>query len=346
MTVAVVGATGYTGRLVCAELVRRGTPFVAVARNPEKLERVEGASDRRVADTSDPEALRTALEGTRAALSCVGPFVDLGEPVLGACIDAGVHYADTTGEQAFMRTVFDDYGARARDAGVALVPAIGFDYVPGDMGAALAAKELGTAPERIRVSYLVRGMKSSDGTKRTGMRVAELPCLAYRDGELTETSIGSVEREVDFDGRPTNVALWPGGEALTVPRHTGARNVEVYMRMPKAMARMARGHQKASPLFRAGKRAVGTGTRGPSDEDRKKGHYTVVAEAEGGGRTVRCTVTGTEMYGMTAAASAEALARMSADGFDAKGALAPSEAFDPEGFLGALSDYLSWDTAG
>lgn len=345
-SVAVIGATGYTGRLVSAELARRGTPFVAVARNREKLDRVDGARERRVADASDEPALRRALDGCRAALSCVGPFVDLGEPVLRACIDSGVHYADTTGEQAFMHTLFEGYGDRAREAGVALVPAIGFDYVPGDMGAALAARELGTAPERIRVSYLVRGVKSSDGTKRTGMRVAELPCLVYQDGELVESSIGAREREVDFDGRPTNVALWPGGEALTVPRHTGARTVEVYMRMPKALARMARGHQRASPLFRAGRRAVGTETRGPSEVDRKKGRYVVVAEAEHEGRLARCTVTGTDMYGMTAAASAEALERMTEDDFDGSGALAPSEAFDPEAFLGSLGDYLTWSLGG
>jgi short subunit dehydrogenase-like uncharacterized protein len=36
--VAVYGATGYTGRLVAAELLRRGAEAVLVGRNPAKLE--------------------------------------------------------------------------------------------------------------------------------------------------------------------------------------------------------------------------------------------------------------------------------------------------------------------
>ena len=36
--IAVYGATGYTGRLVCDELARRGADFVVSGRNPAKLE--------------------------------------------------------------------------------------------------------------------------------------------------------------------------------------------------------------------------------------------------------------------------------------------------------------------
>jgi short subunit dehydrogenase-like uncharacterized protein len=36
--IAVYGATGYTGRLVAAELRRRGAEFVLSGRNPAKLE--------------------------------------------------------------------------------------------------------------------------------------------------------------------------------------------------------------------------------------------------------------------------------------------------------------------
>jgi hypothetical protein len=70
--------------------------------------------------------------------------------------------------------------------------------------------------------------------------------------------------------------------------------------------------------------------------------YTKVAEARADGRSAKCVVEGSDSYGVTAAGCVEALVRMADAAFDGRGALAPSEAFDPEAFLAALGDYLSW----
>ena len=53
-------------------------------------------------------------------------------------------------------------------------------------------------------------------------------------------------------------------------------------------------------------------------------------------------VEGHDLYGVTAAACAEAAQRLGASGEPLSGALAPAEAFDPAGFLDALSGYLTW----
>jgi putative NADH-flavin reductase len=69
--VAVLGATGATGRLVVDELVRRGHTVVALTRTPdsggsEAVSRVRG-------DARDPAALRTLLVGADAVVSALGP---------------------------------------------------------------------------------------------------------------------------------------------------------------------------------------------------------------------------------------------------------------------------------
>src|SRR5919198_1303336 len=133
--IAVYGATGYTGRLVATELHRRGARAVLAGRNRAKLEMVAedlgGDVEVRAAPLDDPVALRDVLEPCAAVIACAGPFRLHGEPVLAAAVDACTHYLDTTGEQLFMRLVFEDYGSRADRAGVALVTAMGFDYVLG-----------------------------------------------------------------------------------------------------------------------------------------------------------------------------------------------------------------------
>ncbi len=71
MRVAVLGATGATGRLVVDELVRRGHTVVALARTPDRggpkaVSWVRG-------DARDPAALRDLLSGADAVVSALGP---------------------------------------------------------------------------------------------------------------------------------------------------------------------------------------------------------------------------------------------------------------------------------
>src|SRR5919197_6288493 len=123
--IAIYGATGYTGRLVAAELRRRGARAVLAGRNQAKLEIVAedlgGDVETRPARLDDAPALRRLLEPCAAVIACAGPFRLHGEPVLAAAVEAGTHYLDTTGEQRFMRKVFEDYGPPAERAGVALL---------------------------------------------------------------------------------------------------------------------------------------------------------------------------------------------------------------------------------
>ncbi|MET0761963.1 MAG: saccharopine dehydrogenase NADP-binding domain-containing protein, partial [Thermoleophilaceae bacterium] len=133
--IAVYGATGYTGRLVAAEVLRRGADAVLMGRNAAKLEIVAedlgGGVETRVAALDDAPVLREARASCAAVISCAGPFSDHGEPVLRAAIEAGIHYLDTTGEQTYIRRAFEEFGPEAQGAGVALLPAMGFDYAPG-----------------------------------------------------------------------------------------------------------------------------------------------------------------------------------------------------------------------
>ncbi|MFO0674054.1 MAG: NAD(P)H-binding protein [Polyangiaceae bacterium] len=85
--ILVHGATGFTGRLVCAALSRRGIPFAAGGRDPAKLaalaerHRCETVRiDLGVADT-----VVAAIRGRAAVLACAGPFIEVGEPVLATC---------------------------------------------------------------------------------------------------------------------------------------------------------------------------------------------------------------------------------------------------------------------
>src|SRR5689334_19319620 len=159
-TVALLGATGYTGRLTAAELERRGIPHRVGGRSKGRLADVPSTGERYVVDLADPASLDAFLDGVDALITCVGPFAELGMPVVEAAVRTGTPYVDSTGEPAFMAEVY----RRFRDAGSAVVPACGFDYIPGDLGVAVAAEELGQVAEEIDVVYAMTGAKVTRGT--------------------------------------------------------------------------------------------------------------------------------------------------------------------------------------
>src|SRR5438067_2447090 len=149
--IVVYGATGYTGRLVAAELADAKAEFILAGRNREKLDALAdelgGNVPVKQATLDDPASLRDLLSDAAAVISCAGPFVLHGEPVLRAAVETSTHYLDTTGEQPFIRMAFERYGPGAAEAGVAVMPAMGFDYVPGDMIASITAEGMGEVDE-------------------------------------------------------------------------------------------------------------------------------------------------------------------------------------------------------
>lgn len=69
MRVAVLGASGKTGRFVAARLGDDGHTVVAVGRNAERLEAVDPRAERRIADLAQPETVRRALDGCARVVS-------------------------------------------------------------------------------------------------------------------------------------------------------------------------------------------------------------------------------------------------------------------------------------
>ncbi|MDQ4006767.1 MAG: saccharopine dehydrogenase NADP-binding domain-containing protein, partial [Actinomycetota bacterium] len=134
LDVVVFGATGVTGRRVAAYLADRnavtGARWAAAGREAARLRCVleyDGvqAPEVLVADVSDPASLAAMASRTAVVLNLVGPYTVHGRPVVEACVDAGTHYVDLTGEIPFVRQMVEQVHDRARDTGVKVVQACG-----------------------------------------------------------------------------------------------------------------------------------------------------------------------------------------------------------------------------
>jgi len=326
MTLAVLGANGFTGRLVLDEARRAGMPLRLVGRRRDALEELaQAGEDVRVADARDKDALRAAFDGAAVVASCAGPFLELGFAPVAAAIASGAHYLDTSGEQEHVRRIHERFAAQPSERGVVVIPAFGFDYVPGDLAARLAAEQVEGELDEVIAAYSVRRMGTSRGTRRTLAAVLGQDQLAWQDGRLVASRFGATTRTVRFPFGERTVVEWGGTEPLTVPRHTDVRNVRSYLRAPAVAAQAGRVGRLAAPLLRL---STVAGPGGPSESGRRKATFTVLAEARGDGGSGRAVLSGSDPYGLTAlllVRGAEALVAGEARGV---GVLAPAEAFD------------------
>lgn len=154
LDVVVFGCTGVTGRHVAQYLDERSADtrprWAAAARDAPKLGRVLGeagvtAPETIFADLDDPGSLSAMASRARVVLNLVGPYTLYGTPVIEACVAAGTHYVDLSGEIPFVRHTIGAFDDRAAQAGVKLVQVCGFESLPPDLAVLLAAE---TARER------------------------------------------------------------------------------------------------------------------------------------------------------------------------------------------------------
>ena len=189
--VVVWGATGFTGALVARHLAKNAPDSLRIAvggRSDAKLCSLVGSmvesghSDVLLpmlrGDAADATDMRALARVAKCVVSAAGPYGEHGDVLVGACAAEGTHYADLTGEPGWMRSIIDAHDATAMSTGARIVPCAGFDSVPADVGAFIAATELAKRHPGVRVvkvtSFLTKVLGGfSGGTLATGWRLAE-----------------------------------------------------------------------------------------------------------------------------------------------------------------------------
>jgi short subunit dehydrogenase-like uncharacterized protein len=334
--IAVLGATGYTGALVCDQLRERGFQLRLLGRRREALEAAARPGDEiGVADAADWESVADALDGAFAVVSTAGPFLRNGFATVDAAVDRGVHYLDSCTEQAYSRHVFERFGGRAAEQGLVLLTA--FANAAGDLAAGLAVEGLDGPLDEVVVANDQSGLALSRGSRETLAHVLEQPIAAWEDGRLVPSRFGETTRRARFPSGERTVVEWGGPEPLTVPRHAEVRSVRAYVRAPRAAALAGKVGPRLAPLVRLSARV---GRAGPSLEKRRRARFTVVAEARGPGGGRRATLLGRDVYGSAALLLARAVEALRDGDARGVGVLAPAEAFAPREFVAALAPLI------
>lgn len=338
----IYGAYGYTGELVVQRALERGLRPLLSGRDPLKLAEVavRYGLEHRAARLNRPAELDALLRGAHAVLHCAGPFALTAPAMVEACLRGGIHYLDITGEiEVFEALAGRD--AQARQAGVMLLPGVGFDVVPSDCLAAHLKRRLPSATHlRLAVGGITGVSHGTATTALLGMGQSEQGGLVRRAGALTRVPLGQLTRTVDLGEGPVLAVNLPLGDVVTAFHSTGIPNIEMFIAAGAGGATALRLSGRLAPLLRAApvRRAlvglVRRGPRGPSEELRQNGRALLWGQVEDAqGNRAETRLRTPEVYAFTActavAAAELVLSQVVRPGFQT-----PASMYGPDFVLG------------
>ncbi len=339
--IVLLGATGYTGSRVLTRLAALGTEteLVLVGRSAVRQRAAADAAgiDAQIveADTSAPGALDGLLTKGDVVVSTVGPFGDLGKETARSAAAAGAVYLDSTGEPPFIEWMARELTEPAEDSGALLIPAFGYDYVPGNLAGWLAAERGGPGTTAVEVGYFMRRADGGDrnagggrknplaeltatttgGTRASLVKVLGDPSFAYRAdpadrfGLVRQNSGAGLVEFTDDTGRVRPAITVGGSEHLGLPEVLpGLRAVDVglgwFGAASRAVHRMTRlsGPLMVNPVARKVMSFLGDRMPGRDGEPTVATETLVFGRARGadGAVLAEVTVTGPGPYELTA----------------------------------------------
>jgi short subunit dehydrogenase-like uncharacterized protein len=323
----IYGAAGYSGRMVSTNARAHGLDFVIAGRpqNESKLAVLanELGVEYRLFAVDDVAGVPSALGDIRVLLNCAGPFLRTAEPLMHACIAAGVHYLDIAAELDSYRLA-QALDGEARAASVMLLPGSGGSVAMLGSLASHAAKRVKT-PVKLSIALNVAG-GFSRGSAISANENVMTGTLQRVDGELVERSPEEV-RDFDFGDGPTTSFPVTLPDLITIWQATGIPNIETFVHVTEGA--FPDGDLAAMP-------------DGPTLEQREANRYQAAVEVTGadgaGVRSVLDTVNG---YTFTTIAAAEA-ARRVLSGEARPGFQTPAGLFG-DGFAETIADTTIFD---
>jgi hypothetical protein len=366
--IVVYGATGLTGRRACAELEAAGTAFAIAGRDADKLAELGAqfpAAAVRVAAIDDGGALARTFGDATVVLNCAGPAGATNEPVLAAAIAAGAHYVDLGGDQAFLHGVYERYESAARRAGRVAIVGAGVDCVLGDWAAAWAAAYVcGTARDDIdadvvrtgpverlaedrplddiAVSYVFDNLVLSPAGQRAAFAGLHARGLVWRRDRWESVAPASERRRINAGlalGGERDVVSFPGGDAITIPRHLAAQHVRTFASTSRKSSTMTALRLLARAVPFVPKRATELlAAYEPTEDEYARTTFAVIAQARRGFSAAQVGVRGHDLYRTAAIIAAWIARQLVARSTGPVGMRAPSELFRPEPALREVAE--------
>lgn len=175
MRIAVIGAYGYTGRLICKELQDTGFRFLIYGRNKEKIERLKDELsnvDKAVSiDLRKKADIDLVILEADIFINCAGPFTEESSLFLETLAESGKIYLDITGEIGFVRSSRELYHQKAKKSKSIIIHGCAFESLLADLAMQKIAS-IKVKVKSINTFYRFNQHSVSPGTRIT-MKMAK-----------------------------------------------------------------------------------------------------------------------------------------------------------------------------
>jgi short subunit dehydrogenase-like uncharacterized protein len=230
------GAAGYTGALIAQHARNLGHRPLLAGRSAPAITAMAESLDlqHRVVTLDDPAALRVSLAGVSLVFNAAGPFLHTAAPLAAACIDAGAHYIDISNELQVFRTLYE-LRQRAQQAGVTIIPGVGFGVIATNCLARHVSDAVGGA-EHLEVAGRVGSAQAGPGVAATMRENLPYGGWVRRAGQLEPQQLGSGITVIDFPDGPCRAMPVPTGDLEAAFEATGAPNIIAYSAQPDPAA--------------------------------------------------------------------------------------------------------------
>ena len=361
--VVIYGASGYTGKLIAWHMTDLGIPFIAAGRSQQRLEEqmakvpeLEGHDYECVEVTNDREALAKLFAGKKVVYNVVGPFMQLAGPVVEACLDAGCHYLDTTGEQDWMFRVKRTWGEQFAEKGLVVIPALSYMWVAGQLAAEIALEN--PAIDSLDLMYLADSYTSVASTMSfMRMLVNDQYFLHNRELEVWPRATPYPVHSPDLHMQLQALPWGGGGEVVWYENDDRVSNCSVLVAfknqaMVGVVIDMVKQFEEKYSHLEGDEREQQSNQMGnemvseePGREDPDINRSIISCIARGNTETRNVIMRGNSPYLQTGAFAAEATRQLLLGEHNGAGAISPCDAFGHRKLIACAASrgYLTWN---
>lgn len=310
MSFLLYGANGYTGKLTAEYAVSQGLRPVLAGRSEAKVKALAESLglDYLIFGLDDVQEIVSHLANFKVVLHCAGPFSQTARPMVEACLLAGVHYLDITGEIAILEWV-KQKETEAKNKNIVLMCGVGFDLVPTDCVANYLKEKLPDASQ-LEIAFSMEGGSISHGTMSTMVNNLGNTSFVRENGKLIEKPLGHSGKKINFGNTHKFCISIPWGDLYSAYISTGIPNITTYSAASRTAYWALKFQFIFNPILRSKwfkkifKNYVDKNISGPTPEQNKNGKSLVYGKVwNQAGQSAEALLECPESYQLTAQTS-------------------------------------------
>jgi hypothetical protein len=312
--ILLLGATGYTGKIIAEMLDKKNLSFVVAGRSIQKMQSLCDSLNSKppfvVIDLANYDQLLSVIKDFDIIVNCIGPFNVYGNSILSASSEAKKVYIDITGEQDF---VWKSYNTHKKSK-ASILHSVSFESCLIDI---LADQLLPHKKKYKEISsfYYFKKSRPSPGTRLTMKLSRNFPMYKIEEKQLVPTSPMEKKIKADFEA-PDEISYgfsMPYPEVIFFHQRYNVQKAGSYLLLNESEGDLllSRPESKVVTVEEVLEQNGRVKTIEPSLHERNNQEFSIFVSAiDDEGQSYLSSVKGKDMYGITAFLVAHLLSKI------------------------------------